>query len=215
MGSHLSNMVQLALKALLLITLGQHCIMGLNDHRGERRLDLDEESLNRYPKIDKETARRIFINTADKNGDKFLSYKEMHDEWPQMRRDKFDKYDRNNDGFLSFPEFWKLVQDHTIFTRSLEIDTESLNRYPNLDKETARMIFNRADKNGDKFLSYKEMHDKWPQMRRDKFDKYDRNNDGFLSFPEFWKLVQDHTKPTRSLEIETESLYETRILNTI
>jgi len=132
-----------------------------------------------------------------------------------MRRDKFDKYDRNNDGFLSFPEFWKLVQDHTIFTRSLEIDTESLNRYPNLDKETARMIFNRADKNGDKFLSYKEMHDKWPQMRRDKFDKYDRNNDGFLSFPEFWKLVQDHTRPTRSLEIDTESLYKTRRLNNI
>merc|ERR1711974_160236 len=113
MGSHSSNMVELALKALLLITLGQHFIMGLNYHRVDRSLESDEESLyRRYRKIDIHTAKRIFIG-VDKNGDNRLSYKEMRDEWSYMRREKFDKYDRDNDGFLSFSEYWQLVVDHT------------------------------------------------------------------------------------------------------
>merc|ERR1719244_2276069 len=186
-------MVELALKALLLITLGQHIIMGLNDHRGDRSLESDEESLYRYRKIDKQTAKKIFVR-VDKNRDRHLSFKEMRDEWSYMRRETFDKYDRDNDGFLRFSDFWQLVQDSTMYLRSLEMDTESLYQYPRIPIQTAKRIFIGVDKNGDNRLSFKEMRDKWSYMRRETFDYYDRDNDSFLRFSEYWQLVMDYTR---------------------
>merc|ERR1711887_360873 len=105
MGSKSSDMVQLTLKALLLISLGQYFVMG-----GE---DKDEEAFFEQRRLYSDDIRRIF-NEYDADKDGRLSYKECRDKTPERpeaaARKKFEKFDENDDEFLDFSEFSKLVK---------------------------------------------------------------------------------------------------------
>merc|ERR1712168_448910 len=98
MGSHSSNMVELALKALLIITLGQHFIMG---HRVDRSLESDEESLF----APGGSNLQMLFNEADTNNDQRLTFDECLKKWSQTHLSAFKRADSNNDTFLSFDEF--------------------------------------------------------------------------------------------------------------
>merc|ERR1711931_243278 len=131
MGSQLSNMVQLALKTLVLMSLGQYFVMGCppsgppynqptwkvvpfppenppTDWKKYR------ETLYQRRGLDPDFIRKIFIE-FDANKDGRLSYKECHDKRqigkPESKlRRIFAKSDKNEDDFLDFFEFSELVK---------------------------------------------------------------------------------------------------------
>jgi len=208
-------MFELAQKALLFITLGQHFTIGFNQHRWDRSLEVDEDSLYEPRTLNPGVIRELF-NEIDTTGDRHISFDEFREKSPNRPEHEakilFEKADRNHDGLINFDEFWQAIQewpgslikilkmadrnhDNRIDSkellwwrpRSLEkIDEESFNKPRRLDPR--RLVFYEVDRDGDGHLSFDEIRREWPRSLYKTFKMADRNHDNFIDFKEFMQF---------------------------
>ncbi|HEO70346.1 MAG TPA: hypothetical protein ENN80_03720 [Candidatus Hydrogenedentes bacterium] len=113
-----------------------------------------------------ETAPRRPIarfHEADTNHDKQVTFEEFQAAAPKATREQFDRLDRNDDGVLS-------PADRAVGDR---VGTEM--------RETLEALFEKADTNDDKQVTFEEIVAVKPDFPRERFKMLDRNNDGVLS----------------------------------
>lgn len=96
------------------------------------------------------------LKDADTDGDGKVSLTELQAKRPEMTQEQFTRLDQNKDGFLS-PADRKAAGDEF------------------------RKVFDEADKDGNKQVTYDELKAVRPNITEDRFKKMDKNGDGFIS----------------------------------
>lgn len=147
------------------------------DLNGDGRID-NNELLNSE---NREILARYEVNTqagtskvaADANGDGFVSFAELTSVIPGFIKHDFDDIDVNSDNRLSANEIYTGAAV-TIFARSSATKTS--------------MHLTSLDTNGDRFLSFAELHAAYPNLPRLEFGNIDTNNDGRLNSSELEAL---------------------------
>jgi len=111
--------------------------------------------------------RMARLKAADTDGDGKVSFKEFIAAFPNADRELFDRFDTNEDGFLS-PE-------------DIRGDTgrEQIRRMPN--KERFLGLLRKADADGNQEVTFEELTAVAPRITSEQFDRLDRNGDGVLS----------------------------------
>ncbi|EDV28051.1 uncharacterized protein TRIADDRAFT_20674 [Trichoplax adhaerens] len=130
------------------------------DTDGDLKLSLHEFKIWLHPESDPRMAEFLHqeaLHKSDRNKDNLLEFKEYlgsnHDniqeiehthDWLKEEKQKFDSYDKNNDGMLDLEE-----------VRLYYVPVQFLNQLRN----EARHLINKADKNQDQKLSVEEILD--------------------------------------------------------
>ena len=99
---------------------------------------------------------------ADVNGDGKVSFEELTAIRPEMTRERFDRMDRNGDGFLSRDD-----RPHA--------------EGPEGPRPYLREKLEQADANADEQVTFKELRAVLPNVDKEQFKRLDRNGDGVLS----------------------------------
>jgi Ca2+-binding EF-hand superfamily protein len=98
------------------------------------------------------------LRKADLNRDGKVSFDEARQRIPGMTRERFDRLDRNGDGYLTQEDARKNT-GHGLFAARLH----------------------QADEDLDGKLSYEETSAQFPNMTREVFDRLDKDGDGYLT----------------------------------
>lgn len=111
--------------------------------------------------------RRALLAEADKDNNKKITFEELKAEVPELTKQRFARFDRNEDGILSEAD------------RSAGAREGAADRRP--PRAAIARIALQADTNGDKKVTFEEMTAVKPGFPRARFDQLDMNGDGVLS----------------------------------
>jgi Ca2+-binding EF-hand superfamily protein len=112
------------------------------------------------------------LKQADTNGDGKVSFEEAQKVFPKLTQERFNKLDRDHDGFLTAADRPKAAAQAAGQAAAVA---------PRAHAQKLLERLNEADANGDGKVTFAEAQKAFPNMTQERFNKLDRNGDGVLS----------------------------------